>query len=1113
MRTTFRLLSVCLSAALMPWTLSASTTAFDYAGSTANFTVPAGVTSLHLKLWAAGGGGNRSTKGGSGVFMTGDLDVTPGELLTIIVGGGGAIHSIAGGTTVGGVGGFGGGGSGGNGASKGGSGGGGASSILRGNTILAVAAAGGGAGGSDTADLGNGGSGGASSGYSGTGLGPGTGGTLSSGGAGGSNGAGSVAGVAGSSRAGGNGGTKTTGIGDGGGGGGGGYFGGGGGQGYDDGSGGGGGSSFAGGLASNSIAVSSNEVPSGTGDPDYVAGIAMGGTSGTNGVSGGNGRIVIDATQTDFSSPVVSAPVAGFTPLNIVTGLNGTVALPDYATQASASDNVAVVGAITQSPSVGSGQSVGTTHVVVSATDAAGNVGTLSFDVTVSDGTPPAITSTPANRSLAADANGKAVLPDLIPEFAATDNVAVVSKTQSPAAGTLLSVGNNDITMSALDAAANTGTATVHVTVVDETQPVVSAPAAGFSQLIIATGVNGKAAVPNYAAQASAADNVGVSGALSQSPVAGSEVSVGTVHVTLTAVDAAGNAGQLAFDVTVSDGTAPAFLTIPANVSVEATSAAGATVSYPAATVSDLITASPTLLYSQNSGTTFPLGVTVVTISATDAASNTGTATFTVTVSAHDVDHNAPVVKITAPNTSAVTGAFIVSGTVRENIALKSLTVKFNGVPLVLDALPGSAVNSDVPWQASGVSPENGVNTIVVEAIDFADRKGIATKRVTFTNQRPELAGTYLAVLAPNSAPTLDNMGLVTVTVSATGAFTGKITVSKVTLAFTGVLRNDGGTRFTPTLGPVLTLVDRAHANRVLGTLAFSVDDSKGLNGTFDVADSPDAAVFSSQRTCSLANPVPAGLLNLPVGLVPAKGVYNVVFPSQAQSPPFETAKYPQGNGYAKLTLTRPGMLTLSGWLADGTKYVASSKLRIDGTAALFTQLYTKLGFVSGELAFADLADTDVSGPGFTWLRPVLPLARIYTFGWPGGIQVSAVGTKYAGPSSLEFGQGAADPVNGNAILTFTEGLIGSPVTQPVSVDPGTGLVKPVPLVNAPYKLTVSPASGLFSGTFRHGGVEDNFHGILLNKGANQGGSGYFVTRPSLTTGAAGQSGGVSLAP
>ncbi len=72
---------------------------------------------------------------------------------------------------------------------------------------------------------------------------------------------------------------------------------------------------------------------------------------------------------------------------------------------------------------VGSAQSVGTTHVIVSATDAAGNVGTLSFDVTVSDGTPPAITSTPANRSLAADANGKAVLPNLIPELAATDNV------------------------------------------------------------------------------------------------------------------------------------------------------------------------------------------------------------------------------------------------------------------------------------------------------------------------------------------------------------------------------------------------------------------------------------------------------------------------------------------------------------------------------------------------------------------------------------------------------------------------------------------------------------------------------------------------------------------
>src|SRR5205085_2301427 len=110
--------------------------------------------------------------------------------------------------------------------------------------------------------------------------------------------------------------------------------------------------------------------------------------------------------------------------------------------------------------------------------------------------------------------------------------------------------------------------------------------------------------------------------------------------VTITATDEMGNVGTETFTVTVVDTTAPV-VAAHANVGpIEATSPAGATVTYDAATASDAVTANPAITYSKASGTDFPVGRTTVTITATDEMGNVGTGSFTVTV----VDTTAPVV-------------------------------------------------------------------------------------------------------------------------------------------------------------------------------------------------------------------------------------------------------------------------------------------------------------------------------------------------------------------------------------------------------------------------------------------------------------------------------------
>ena len=209
---------------------------------------------------------------------------------------------------------------------------------------------------------------------------------------------------------------------------------------------------------------------------------------------------------------------------------------------------------------------------------------------------------------------------------------------------------------------------------------------------------------------ASATDTYDPSPTVVSTPASGSTFPIGTTTVSTTATDAAGNPKTLSFTVTVQDTTAPV-VTPPANVTVEATSAAGAVAAYAAATASDAVGVT-SLTYSQNSGTTFPLGTTTVTATAKDAANNTGTATFTVTV--HDT--TAPVV--TPPGNVTVhanspSGALVnyAAATATDAVGVASITYS----------------------QDSGTAFANGNTTVTVTAKDAANNAGTATFTVTVT--------------------------------------------------------------------------------------------------------------------------------------------------------------------------------------------------------------------------------------------------------------------------------------------------------------------------------------------------------------------------------------------
>lgn len=77
--------------------------------------------------------------------------------------------------------------------------------------------------------------------------------------------------------------------------------------------------------------------------------------------------------------------------------------------------------------------------------------------------------------------------------------------------------------------------------------------------------------------------------------------------------------------------TDPPVLTLPGNITLAATSPAGAVATY-AASALDAISGSVAVTYSIASGSTFPIGTTTVEVSATDDLFNAATGSFTVTV-------------------------------------------------------------------------------------------------------------------------------------------------------------------------------------------------------------------------------------------------------------------------------------------------------------------------------------------------------------------------------------------------------------------------------------------------------------------------------------------------
>jgi hypothetical protein len=131
--------------------------------------------------------------------------------------------------------------------------------------------------------------------------------------------------------------------------------------------------------------------------------------------------------------------------------------------------------------------------------------------------------------------------------------------------------------------------------------------------------------------------------------------------------------------IACADTTAPA-LGLPSDISVAATGSSGAVVTFTV-TATDTNPSNPVVTCSPPSGSTFPIGTIVVTCSATDAAGNTATGTFRVTVN----DGSAPAVSVavnpTVPNgeNGWYSSPVAVTVTASDNVGVASVELTLDG--------------------------------------------------------------------------------------------------------------------------------------------------------------------------------------------------------------------------------------------------------------------------------------------------------------------------------------------------------------------------------------------------------------------------------------------------
>jgi len=376
------------------------------------------------------------------------------------------------------------------------------------------------------------------------------------------------------------------------------------------------------------------------------------------------------------------------------------------------------------------------------------------------------VSGAPPNITLNADA-GNCSRANVTYNVTATDNCGTPTVTYSPLSGSTFNVGTTTVTATANDGNGNTATVNFTVTIVDNQVPTITCggnytanDGAGQCNASVittnpTTGDNCSVTVLKWTKTGA---TTGSSPTTGINNVGTATFNTGTTTVTYTAADAANNTSTCSYTVTVTDNIAPT-ITCGGNYTAnDAASQCNASVVTTNPTTGDNCSVTKltwaktgvTTGVSASSGinnvgtATFNTGITTVTYTVADAANNTTTCSYTVTIS----DNQAPT--ITSPGNQTLN---TISNTCAANYTIASP---------INDNCPSStswgySLTDATSGSASGIAEGTGSGTI-------SFNKGITTVTLSGTDGTNNATTTSFTVTVnDNQAPTITCAAPVTI--------------------------------------------------------------------------------------------------------------------------------------------------------------------------------------------------------------------------------------------------------------------------------------------------------------------------------------------------------------
>jgi hypothetical protein len=445
-----------------------------------------------------------------------------------------------------------------------------------------------------------------------------------------------------------------------------------------------------------------------------------------------------------------------------------------------------------------------------------------------------------------------------------------------------------------------------------------------------------------------ATDNLDGSLTPSCNPVSGSTFPLGATTVTCSATDAHGNTGSDTFKITIADSTDPV-VTVPADLTREANGPTGAKVTF-AVTASDLgenlpvPPAGPTDACLPHSGSTFPLGKTVVTCTVDDGSGNAGHASFAITV----VDTTPPRLNVPAAMTLSSQNPLPASA---------PMLAAFLSVANATDLVDGSVpVTNNAP-----ASFPMGTTTVTFTAVDKAGHKATAGVTVTLT----------VAPAPPPPPPNAQPPAAIAKLAAKAGA--GSVVL---TWAAPGENDFDHVVVEQSAEGSPLTIVYKGSATSYTAKGLKNGSEYRFVVVSFDKAGnaSPEAAVVATPAVAMLIQPKDGAVAKAPPVLdwrdVPGASYYNVQLyrvPSTLKS----TSAVSSGSKVLSIWPTKSSLKLSAKWVFSKKSYtLAPGAYRWFVWAGFGPRADVKYGPLLGQSTFLVRASATTKPPARTAKPP-----------------------------------------------------------------------------------------------------------------------------------------------